>query len=257
MALVRESFSRLIRRLNLHGLVMKLPIFGKALYDGLSMEFERVNDFREKVKVSVVPNADMDHDSIDDYEEKYGIIPRTDLTNETRIDRIMERAARNGSGGPDWLEDQIQKAGFPLYVHMNTQSVLTGSQYGVFQYGQRQYGISQTYIDPAGILGELIVASPNGNIGGQYRNYGTFQYGTAQFGELIPGFAYPRPREYSISTNPNVWGYFFFLSPFESALATVDGDLLQLSQLDYDYLFKTVIQIKHARNWCIAQVKIV
>ena len=257
MALVRDSIARTIRRLNLHAAVMTLPIFGQALYEALSLELERVDDYRSIVKVSVVPNADMDPSTIEDNEEKYGIIPRTNKTDDERIERIIERAARDGSGGPAWLQDQVQKAGFPLYVHLNTQSILTGSQYGAFQYGQRQYGISQTYIDPSGILGELIVASPNGNIGGQYRNYGTFQYGQRQFGELIPGFAFPQPRIYSISTDPDVWGYFFFLSPFESSLATVDGDLLQLSQQDYDYLFTTVIQIKHARNWCIAQVKIV
>ncbi len=257
MALVRDSIARTIRRLNLHGAVMTLPVFGKALYDALSLELERVDDYRSIVKSSVVPNADMDPSTIEDYEDKYGIIPRTNKTSDERIERIIERAARNGSGGPDWLQDQVQKAGFPLYVHLNTQSVLTGSQFGAFQYGQRQYGISTTYIDPSGVLGELIVASPNGNIGGQFTNYGTAQYGTFTFGELSAGFTFPRPRPYTISTNPDVWGYFFFLSPFESALATVDGDLLQLSQQDYDYLFTTVIQIKHARNWCIAQVKIV
>lgn len=257
MALVRDTVSRLIRRLNLKGFVMKLPVFGQALYDALSLEFERVDQYRNRVKSTTVPNEFMDEDSIPDHENKYGIIERIDLTNDERIDRIIERAARNGSGGPDWLQDQIQKAGFPLYVHLNTQSVFTGAQYSTFQYGQRQYGISRTYIDPSGILGELIVASPNGNIGGQFESYGTYQYGTTQFGRLEPGFAFPRPRLYSITTNPDYWGYFFFLSPFEDRLADTSGELLELSQLDYDYLFKTVIQIKHARNWCIAQVKIV
>jgi hypothetical protein len=219
VALVRDSIARTIRRLNLHGAVMTLPVFGKALYDALSLELERVDDYRSIVKSSVVPNADMDPSTIQDYEGKYGIIPRTNKTSDERIERIIERAARNGSGGPDWLQDQIQKAGFPLFVHLNTQSVLTGSQFGAFQFGQRQFGISTTYIDPSGVLGELIVASPNGNIGGQFLNFGAFQFGTETFGQLDPDFAFPRPKIYTISTDPNVWGYFFFLSPFEDRLA--------------------------------------
>ena len=235
---------------------MKLTVFGQDLYDGIALEFDRVNDFRTLVTKSSVPNINMDPDTIIDNESKYGIAEDITATNSERIDRIIERAQRDGNGGPDWLQEQIQKAGFPLYVILNTKTVFTGFQYGNFQYGQFQYGVSQTYTDPRTIDGELIVSSPNGNIGGQFENYGNFQYGTNQFGELVEGFAYHRPKPFIITSDPNRWGYFFFLSPDPAGIVSA-GNLLGVTQAEYNFLFKTVIQLKHTRNWCIAQVEII
>ena len=106
---IAVSIARTIRRLNLHGFVMKLPIFGQALYDGLSLEFDRVNDFRTLVTTSAVPNKNMDVSTIQDYEAKYGIVEDVTINDESRIDKIIERAQRDGNGGPDWIQDQIQQ----------------------------------------------------------------------------------------------------------------------------------------------------
>ena len=234
---------------------MKLPIFGQALYDGLAEEFDRVNDFRTLVNNSVVPNTNMDPSTIQDNEGKYGIDEDITATDEERIDRIIEAAQRDGNGGPDWLQEQVRQAGFDLYVILNIKNVFTGFQYGNFQYGQFQYGVSITYTDPRTIDGELIVSSPNGNIGGQFENYGTFQYGTTQFGVLVDGFAFPRPKPFIITSNPDKWGYFFFLSPDPNGTVG-PGSLLSVTQEQFDFLNKLVIQLKHQRNWCIAQVEI-
>ena len=235
---------------------MKVPVFGQALYDGLAEEFDRVNDFRTLVKTSVVPNENMSADTIEDNEDKYGIDEDITATNEERIDRIIERAQRDGSGGPDWLQEQVRQAGFDLYVILNIKSVFTGFQFGNFQFGQIQFGSSVTYTDPRTVDGELIVSSPNGNIGGQFQNFGNFQFGTTQFGVLIDGFAFPRPKPFTISSDPNRWGYFFFLSPDPNGIVGA-GSLLGITAEQLRLLKKLVIQLKHTRNWCIAQVQVI
>ena len=254
--MIKEAIARTIRRLNLQSMVLAFPVFGQALYDALSLELERVNNYRDIVTESTVANINMNISTIDDYEKKYGIDYIYTSTNQERIARIIERAGRNGSGGPDWLQDQIQKAGFPLYVILNTKTVNTIPQYGDFQYNDIQYGGEITYSDPRLVDGEIIASSPNGNIGGQFFAYGDYQYGDIQYGTLDDGFAYPRPKEFTLTSNINRWGYVFFLSPFPDRLAG-PTELLQISSLEYKYLFKTVVQLKHLRNWAIAQVEIV
>lgn len=255
--MIREAIARTLKRLNLHSIILAFPIFGQALYEGLSLEFERVNEYRDIVTSSVVANENMDVSTIDDYESKYGIDYIYTSTNGERIARIIERAGRDGSGGIDWFQDQIQKAGFPLYVILNRRNVSSIPQFNDFQFNDVQFGGAVLYTDPRTVDGELVVAAPNGNIGGQFFNFGDYQFGTQiQFGTLQDGFAYPRPKEYIIGSDPNKWGYVFFLSPYPDRVAT-SSELLQLSDLELNYLIKTVIQLKHLRNWCIVQAEVI
>jgi len=212
------AISKTIRRLNLQSFIMRLPIFGQALYDGIAEEFNRINDFRTLATKSVVANENMDVSTITDYEGKYGIDEDITATDEEKIDRIIERAQRDGNGGPDWLQDQVRKAGYELYVILN----------------------DLPYTDPRTVSGQLIVSSPNGNIGGT----------------PAPGFAYPDPKPFSITANSNRWGYFFFLSPFSDRIA-LESEQDIITAENFVFLEKTVIQLKHARNWCIAQVSII
>lgn len=254
---IRDSIAKTIRRLNLHGIVMALPVFGKALYEALSLELERVEDYRGKVLKSIVPNDNMDPDSIDDYENKLGIADIEIATDDERIARIIERAQMDGNGGPDWLQEQIQKAGFELYVILNTRDQSLVSQFGDFQFSDVQFGGLITYTDPRTIDGELVASSPNGDIGGQYDSFGDFQFGPSiQFGTLSENTAYPRPKPFEVGSNPNTWGYAFTLSPFPGSVATDTADFLDVTEREWDYLRKTVLQLKHLRNWAIVQVNI-
>lgn len=253
---IKESIAATIRRLNLHGIVMRIPIFGKALYEALSCEFERVNDYRKIVLSSTVANKDIDESTIDDNEKKYGIIPISTDTKEERICRIVEKAQRDGNGGIDWFQSQIQAAGFELYVHLNTKTVSSVPQFGNHQFGQILFGGSVNYTDPRTIDGIIVASSPNGNVGALYENFGTFQFGSQQFGEKVEGTTNPRPREFTISSDPNTWGYFFFLSPYEDRIAN-SAEFLQLTEEQWRYLRRLIMQLKHLRNWCIAQVEVV
>lgn len=255
--MVRDKIARTIRRLNLHGVIMKLPIFGQAIYDGLSLEFERVDDFRNLVNNSVVANVDIYDSTIEDYELKYGITPISTDDNDSRKDKILQKAQRDGSGGIDWLQDQIRSAGFDLYIHLNDPSVSTVPNFGNFQFGQIQFGGTISYLDPRTVTGEIIASSPNGNIGTQFQSFGAFQFGSAvQFGQPEENTANPRPRQFEITSDSTRWGYFFFLSPFEDRLAEAN-ELLGLTNEEWNYLRKLVMQCKFLRNWAIAQIEII
>lgn len=252
---IKLAVQRLIERL------MKLPFsftsYLSLFVDGLSAEFNRVNSYRERVKTSTVPNDNMDVDSIEDYETKYGIENLSTSTTEERIARIIQRASRDGNGGPDWLEAQIQGEGFPLYVIINEpESESSVPQFGDFQFDDVQFGGLVSYIDPRDVDGELVASSPNGNIGGLFEQFGSLQFGpTQQFGTLIDGVAYPRPRPFVLPSDPDRWGYVFFLSPFSDRIAG-SSELLDVTEEEWRFLNKLILQLKYTRNWCIAQVNI-
>lgn len=252
---LKESISRTLKRLNLQGIMMQFPFFGKGLYDGLSAEFDRVNDFKNKIKVSVVPNSNMDPDTIDDYEDRYGIESITDGSDSVRIQRIIARAAMDGSGGPDWLENQIRNAGFDLYVIVNTPDAEESSpQFGPFQFNDVQFGSLVSYIDPRNIDGEIIASSPVNEIGGLYDQFGDYQFNDIQFGSIIEGTSYPRPRQFAIPSDPNRWAYVFFVSPFEDRLAG-PSELAQLTEQELRFLRNLILKDKFTRNWCILQAE--
>jgi uncharacterized protein YmfQ (DUF2313 family) len=252
-----QTISRTLKRLYIKGIPFGLPVFGKALFDGLSAEFSRVDDLKNKVKNSVVPNDNMSADTIDDYEKRYGVNGIGMLSNQEGIQKIIAKASENGSGGPDWLEDLIQASGFDLYVIVNQpDSESSYPQYGDFQYGDVQYGGLVSYKDPRNIDGELIASSPVSDIGGLYLEYGDFQYGDVQYGTIQDGASYPRPKPFIISSDPNRWGYIFFVSPFEERLAG-PSELAQIQQEEYDFLVNLILESKFTRNWCILQAEAV
>lgn len=251
---MREAIARTIRRLNLHSVVMALPVFGQALYDGLSAELNRVCDFKDVIKSAVVPNVNMDHDTIDDYESKYGIITDELLSDNERIGKIIERAGRNGNGGTDWLQQQIRLAGFDLYVIENRPIYSNANQYGDFQFGNVQYGGEVTYKDPRNVPGKIMASSPTGNIGGQFIQYGDFQFGSSvQFGTIEENTVYPQPNEFTIPSTDTYWGYVFFISPFPDRFAS-EIELLSITSGQLKTLRKLVYSLKHLRNWAVVQV---
>lgn len=250
---LKTSISNTLRRLNLNIFGVDLLVFGQALFDGLAEEFDRVNDFKDVVKSATVANENMAKETLDDYEQKYGIVNVSGTSFESRRGRVIERASENGNGGPDWIQQQIRQAGFDLYVHVNEPTVSTSPQFGDFQFNEVQFGDLVTYTDPRDVSGELIASSPVGNIGGLFEQFGDHQFSDVQFGTLISGSAYPRPSTFSIPSDPNRWAYVFFLSPFDDRLAT-SLELLALSRDELRFLNKLILQIKFTRNWCIAQV---
>ena len=228
------------------------------LYDGLSKEFGRVNDYRRLVERSTVPHEGMPPESADDYEQKYGVENYGALSDGERIARIIERAQGNGNGGPDFLQDVLHQAGFALYVLANPKLASSGLQYGGgVQYGGFvQYGLSRSRTPPATIDGQLITSSPARKGGRPYASqYGGGQYGAMQYGTLDYLVSNPRPVRPIFPADTIYWIRFIVLSPFADRFAG-PGELLTITAEEWRYLQKLVITTKYSRDWCIAQIQI-
>ena len=254
---ISEAITRTLQRI---GLVSQLltGLTIRILYAGIAQEFERVKDYIDLVKCATVPSSNLCTEALDDLESKFGISYLGDVTDQERINRIIERASLFGAGGPRWVQDRVQEAGFPLYVIENVPRVGIETQYGTdLEYDQTtQYAMMPKRIDPITVPGITITSSPNKR--GARRVAPSSQYGTAQYGEpqySTPDltYSYPQPAERQLPTNPTKWGRVFFLSPFPDRLAT-ESELLLMGDEEIAYLKKLVIQIKFLRNWCVAQV---
>jgi uncharacterized protein YmfQ (DUF2313 family) len=255
---IETSIERTIARLN-DIAYFTFGDWARRLYAGLSKEFGRVSEYKDKVLCATVPSESLCIEALDDLEKKYGISYLGDVTEQDRINRIVERASLFGSLGPGWLQQQIQAAGFPLYVIENTPQVQIETQYGddLQHDTSTQYAMMPKRIDPTTVPGVLITSSPNKR--GARRVVAASQYGTqTQYSDGFYStpddrYSYPQPAIRQLPTDPTKWGRVFFLSPFPDRLAT-DDEMLLMGDEHIRYLEKLVIQIKALRNWCIAQV---
>ncbi len=235
------------------------PTYGRALMDGLSVEFNRFDEFRQKISSAVVASDNLPDEVLDDYEIKYGISYINDSTNDERRARIIERASENGNCGPDWLQTQIQKAGFDLYVIVNEDDVSISSQFGTeFQFDDTQFGNLVTYSDPRNYPGEIVASSPVSASGGLYDNFGDeYQFDDIQFGTIVDGSGYPRPNTWAFPSDTDRWAYVFFLSPVDGEIVEDEADLMELSEEEWMYLRRLIMKLKMTRNWALAQITVV
>lgn len=252
---IKRTLTRLFGKIYGFNPVVWFPL----LMEGIAIEFNRLREFKNIVLSSVVPNENMSAYAIDDYNIKYGIPPTLAGTNAEKIARIIEKATLNGQPGPDFLEEQIQKAGFPLYVIENEVLLQNIRQYGNDQYSNSvQYGITSRFTDPDDIPGDLIVGSPPAGTGRVYLyRYGASIYGgDSMYGTYDPNALNPQPFIYTRGDNPVYWGFYFTLSPFSDRVATDESEFLELSQAEYNYLVLIIKQLKLLSRWCILQAKV-
>jgi len=254
---INEAITRTLQRIGLVSPLLNGPTI-RSLYAGIAAEFERVKDYIDIVRCATVPSSNLCTEALDDLESKFGISYLGDVTDQERINRIIERASLFGAGGPRWVQDRVQEAGFPLYVIENVPRAAMEVQYGDdFQYDiTTQYALRPKRIDPTTVPGVLITSSPNKR--GSRRVTASSQYGSAQYGDGLYStpditYSYPQLADRQLPTNPQLWGRVFFLSPFPDRLAT-ESELLLMGDEEIAYLKKLVIQIKFLRNWCVAQV---
>lgn len=130
-----KTLIRLLGKIN----ILKSASWIPLLMEGIKDELEKVNDYKKIVLSSVIPNTEMDADTIDDNIQKYGLgflnlLPS--ITDDEKIDYLIEAASLSGYPGPEWLEGQLAKAGFTFY----TFALPSGT-------------------DPADVDGELIVGT--------------------------------------------------------------------------------------------------
>lgn len=177
------SIKNTLKRLSAKIFFFNPTVWYPLLLEGLSVEFERVRVFKDQVLSATVPHHNMTPDAIYDYNVKYGIPQSLGGTDLQQICRIEEKASLNGEPGPEWFQDQLQRAGFLLYVHENKPLTVNMRQWGTFQWSPDpsvQWGITSRFINPDTILGELVVGSPPAGAGRLFlAQWGAFQWGEA------------------------------------------------------------------------------
>jgi len=254
---IETSIERTISRHN----DVSLFSFGgwaKKLYAGLSKEFGRLSEYKDKVLSATVVSDKTTSDAFDDLEQKYGLKYPAGFTTDQRKNMLKEKASLFGSGGPEWLELQIQMSGFPFYVIENNAQIVEDTQYGTeTEYGySSQYAIQPKRLDPSTVSGILITSSPNkrgGRVVAPSSQYGiNNQYGSTVYGTADTSFTYPQPASRQLPTNPQSWGRVFFLSPFPDRIAS-DSEMPFLTNEEFIYLRSLIHQSKFLRNWCILQ----
>ncbi len=254
-----QSIINTLKRLSGKIYIFNPILWFPLLVEGIAVEIGRIRDFKNQVLSATVPNTQMTPDSIDDHNKKYGIPSALTGTDAEKISRIIEKAALIGFPGPEWFQEQIQKAGFLLYVHENEVLIQNVRQLGTFQLSlTRQLGLTDRFIDPDLIPGILIVGSSPRGLGKPFLSQlGTFQLGASQIG--VPDFSKlnPQPFIYVRTDTPILWGFYFTLSPFPDRVAIDETEFLEISQLELDYLSNLIIELKLQRNWCILQAKAV
>lgn len=252
---IKSTLIRLFAKIYIFNPVVWFPL----LMEGIAIEIDRVREYKNIVLSSVVANENMSEYSIEDYNIKYGISNSIPGTNAEKIARIVEKATLNGYPGAEWLQEQIQKAGFLLYVIENEPQTKNIRQYGLYQYRNTvQYGLTSRFDDPSDILGSLIVGSTPRGAGRVFLyRYGVCQYSPdAQYGTNDPNALNPQPVPYVRTLVEKYWGYYFTLSPFSDRVAASESEFLELSQDEYNYLVLIIKQLKMQRNWCILQAKV-
>jgi hypothetical protein len=251
---IKSTLIRLSGKIYIFNPVKYFPL----LMEGIACEFDRLREYKNIVMSSTVPNENMSPYSIDDYNVKFGIPATIPGTDAEKIARIIEKATLNGYPGADWLQDQIQKAGFPLYVIENEPLTTNIRQWGTFQWKPAtQYGLTSRFINPDTVVGTLVVGSPPRGAGRAFMfRYGAFQWSTtATYGTYDPGALNPQPFVYVRTSDPRYWGYYFTLSPFPDRVAADESEFLSLPKAELEYLIMIIKQLKLQRNWCILQAK--
>jgi hypothetical protein len=222
---IKKTLSRLSGKIYGFNPVVWYPV----LLEGVAVEFNRLREYKNNVLSATVPSEQMTPDSIDDHNRKYGIPSTLSGTDAVKIGRIIEKAALDGYPGPDWIEEQIQKAGYLLYVHEN--EILTQSIKLVV--GSTPSGGSKPFLSQLGSF-----------------QLGDYQIGTPDFSKINP-----QPFIYTRTDDPTRWGYYFTLSPFPDRMAVDSSEFLEVPENDFNYLCNLIIEISLQRNWCILQAK--
>ncbi|RPI63123.1 MAG: hypothetical protein EHM48_02960 [Planctomycetaceae bacterium] len=257
---ISDSIATTMRRIGLAGGLLGGPTIRK-LWQGLSREFGRVWDYLGIVQCATVPSSSLCIEALSDLEAKYGIASLGDLTDDERIARLVERASQYGSGGAGWLQQQIQAAGFPLYVIENLYTPGIETQLGLDTQLDitTQLGTLPSRIDPSTVPGLLITSSASrtgSKVLDPSSQLGSMQLGTgitSQLGSRDEDYSYPQPATRNLPVDASRWAGVFFLSPFPDRLASED-EMLFIAEEKVAYLVKLVTAIKYLGRWCVAQV---
>lgn len=203
---------------------------------------------------------------LDELEREFGVVFNPALTEEQRRANLLIAATQRGNiKTSDYLESILRGAGFDVYVHINNPPVDPAPF--IFEAYAMYFGDEESFIfgeDTAyfgGIGGYLIV---NGELAREISVY-SMTFGSDYFifgnSEAVFGEKYAIERdvvEYTIPTDPNYWGLFFFIGG--PATRGPGGELIEIDTAfipaDRRAEFvRLVVQYKPLHSWAAAIVE--
>lgn len=200
----------------------------EKLVRALAEEPGRIKDFYDLVQLSGVPDGNIPADALSDWETFLNLPKNDSLTDEERNQRITGKYAGQGGQGPDYIQDVMQAAGFPVYVFENIPPV-----------------------DPTGLPGIVIHGPPNYTEKRRYdATLGGFTLGSKTLGAFLGTGI--EPVEVAIPSDSTKWIYVFFLTG-PSGL----GDFVNISADKETDFRNQILQIKPAHAWVLAQVNFI
>jgi len=224
----------------------------RLFIDSLAEEPERIITNADLIRSSGIP-IDLPAVSLTDWENFLALDPDSTLSDQQRSDRISGKVATIGGQGPDYIQDVMQAAGFPVYVYENIASmepsarVYTASL-GNFQLSEVELGEYSGRIDPRSLDGTLIYGAP---VWLTLKNY-TSALGNIEMGEQSLGEYNGTETviaEYTIPASADRFIFTWFLAGPNGINDFVDIP----SERETDFR-KLLTSIKPVHTWCLAQI---
>ena len=173
--------------------------------------------------------------AIELWENEFGIVPdTTDLA--TRRQNVDNRWKLKGGQGPDYIENTLVNAGFPVQVHENIPPVDPSTL--ISNNDLLVNGPIVIFIGPE----YLIVA------GGQ----NSFAGNNKAFSGYFEDITDPVLKEYEIPTDPDTWPYFWFIGG--NATRNVSNELTNIDRVvipleDINEFITLILKIKPVHTW--------
>lgn len=179
----------------------------RDFFVGLSTFPSDIRDFIDLVWLDTFPQETRE---LDLWEEQWGL-PDTGLTEQERRDRLDATWKALGGQDPTYIQETLQAAGFPVYVH---EWWVPGSEPAVDSpAAATPRNPVTTLVAPAYPLVNRIYFSDKAYVayfdGGALPNQNQFGKEDSQFGRFNSSAV--SPVEYSIPADPATWPYFLYI----------------------------------------------
>jgi len=225
------DFLPTIKRLLPKGKAFKL-FFGSTpekIMKANALQAGRMKDFFDNVRDAGIPNGKLPVEALPDWEEFLALQGNSALSSQERNDRINGKYTAQGGQGPDYIQDTLQAAGYPVYLQENPAP----------------------RIDPRTVSGLLIPCSP------VYYTEKTFSAslgGTTMGQKSLGAYAGTGVYEYqyAIPADSSRWVFFNFLTGPGGV-----GDFVDISASKKHDFITQLIQIKPNHIWMIAQINFI
>jgi hypothetical protein len=239
---VSERFLRVLKNLSPKGRLFRLAFGSDAdkFYRAHTAEYERLAERANLVRNAGLPGR-IPEEALSDWEEFLNLLPGTRLSVQQQNKRIIGKYSQVGGQGPEYIQDILQKSGFPLYVYENRadEGVKTPlAVLGTASLGSFTLGEYTDRIDPRSLAGHLYAGPP------RFRNRKDYTLGEpTTVTEEVP---------YVISADSTKYIFFIFLAGPGGIY-----DFVDIPEERENDLKLLLYEIKPGNVWVLAQINLV